>query len=158
MGQRFRLMLNSELILAGVGMRNSFSAQEALTRSLAFVGEQVKRTKDGQKLDTLRRSLTMTNEIFKNQLMAGRSGITLPLEPRQRIVRVDVDDCNYFSSASVPLKISFVNVDGAQVKVIFKIGDDLRQDQLVSDGEADAFFGRTHSLTSSYRRRSYFDL
>ncbi|PKU33249.1 phosphatidylinositol 4-phosphate 3-kinase c2 domain-containing subunit beta [Limosa lapponica baueri] len=41
-------------------------------------------------------------------------------------------DCSYFNSNAVPLKLSFQNVDplGENIRVIFKCGDDLRQDML----------------------------
>lgn len=56
----------------------------------------------------------------------------LPMSPSYDIRGIDVQSCHSFSSASVPLKINFVNAlpEGGNVPVLFKKGDDLRQDML----------------------------
>ena len=44
-----------------------------------------------------------------------------------------LQSCSFFNSNAVPLKLSFVNADalGSKVNVLFKMGDDLRQDILI---------------------------
>jgi hypothetical protein len=58
--------------------------------------------------------------------------VGLPLDPRLRVARLQVDKCKYMSSKKVPLWLCFDNADkeGAPLVVLFKSGDDLRQDQL----------------------------
>lgn len=57
--------------------------------------------------------------------------IPLPLDPNVMINGVFPDDSNVFKSSLFPLKITFKTVDGGTYPIIFKAGDDLRQDQLV---------------------------
>ena len=57
----------------------------------------------------------------------------LPLDPRLECCGVRVDKCKTMDSKKVPLWLHFLNADpvaGEEIIVIFKCGDDLRQDQL----------------------------
>ncbi len=40
-------------------------------------------------------------------------------------------ECNIFSSAKMPMKLTFETMDGGKFSFIYKNGDDLRQDQLI---------------------------
>ncbi|KAM4689914.1 phosphatidylinositol 3-kinase C2 domain-containing subunit gamma [Rhinophrynus dorsalis] len=57
----------------------------------------------------------------------------LPQDPALVVKGIERNTCSYFKSNASPLKISFVNADsqGKDINVIFKVGDDLRQDMLV---------------------------
>ena len=62
--------------------------------------------------------------------------IPLPLDPSVTITGTIPNDCNVFKSSLSPLKITFktqtaAGTPGPQYSIIFKAGDDLRQDQLV---------------------------
>uniref|UniRef100_A0A674B492 Phosphatidylinositol 3-kinase catalytic subunit type 3 n=1 Tax=Salmo trutta TaxID=8032 RepID=A0A674B492_SALTR len=57
--------------------------------------------------------------------------IPLPLEPSVRIRGIVPDTATLFKSALMPAKLIFKAEDGAMYPVIFKHGDDLRQDQLI---------------------------
>ena len=54
----------------------------------------------------------------------------LPFDPRIRIGELEIDKCKVMSSAKKPLWLVFKNTDAASrsVMVMFKAGDDLRQD------------------------------
>ena len=56
----------------------------------------------------------------------------LPLDPRLECSGLRVEKCKTMDSKKVPLWLHFVNADpvGDEIIVIFKNGDDLRQDQL----------------------------
>ena len=51
------------------------------------------------------------------------------MNPRIRAKAVIIDKCKTMQSATVPLFLTFENADplGDEVRIIFKIGDDLRQ-------------------------------
>uniref|UniRef100_A0A8C5XKM7 Phosphatidylinositol-4-phosphate 3-kinase catalytic subunit type 2 gamma n=1 Tax=Microcebus murinus TaxID=30608 RepID=A0A8C5XKM7_MICMU len=57
----------------------------------------------------------------------------LPLNPALCIKGIDRDACSYFTSNALPLKITFINANpmGKNISIIFKAGNDLRQDMLV---------------------------
>jgi len=54
-----------------------------------------------------------------------------PLDPRKKIVGINVDKTYLFKSAMMPALIFFKLEGGGEVGVILKVGDDLRQDQLI---------------------------
>ena len=58
---------------------------------------------------------------------------SLPIDPRMICSRVKVEKCRVMSSAKLPLWLVFENADplGEDVLVMFKAGDDLRQDTMV---------------------------
>jgi phosphatidylinositol 3-kinase len=57
--------------------------------------------------------------------------ISLPLDPRIQVIGMIPEKATMFKSALLPFLLTFVCVDGSEYQVIFKTGDDLRQDQLV---------------------------
>lgn len=59
------------------------------------------------------------------------SAIPLPLDPSVMICGCVPDDCSVFKSSLSPLKITLKTQDGGTYPIMFKSGDDLRQDQLV---------------------------
>ncbi|NXT59650.1 P3C2B kinase, partial [Pluvianellus socialis] len=75
----------------------------------------------------LREGLEDVKQFFK-----ANGSCRLPLSPSLLVKGIVPRDCSYFNSNAVPLKLSFQNVDplGENIRVIFKCGDDLRQDML----------------------------
>ena len=67
----------------------------------------------------------------KNELMAFDPPLPLPLDPSISIVGCYPEDSIVFKSSLYPLLIHFKTLDGKKYPIIFKTGDDLRQDQLV---------------------------
>ncbi|KAK7548080.1 putative phosphoinositide 3-kinase [Phyllosticta citricarpa] len=67
----------------------------------------------------------------RNELVHIDPPLPLPLDPSIEVVGCFPDDCNVFKSSLYPLLINFKTTTGAKYPVIFKTGDDLRQDQLV---------------------------
>ncbi|KAI9804478.1 MAG: hypothetical protein M1825_001377 [Sarcosagium campestre] len=67
----------------------------------------------------------------KNELHSFDPPLPLPLDPSISIVGCFPEESNVFKSTLLPLFISFKTTDGRKYPIIFKTGDDLRQDQLV---------------------------
>jgi len=61
------------------------------------------------------------------------NGVQLPLDPRLRVQSLRVEKCKVLSSKMKPLWLVFRSIDtsASDVLVIFKDGDDLRQDMLM---------------------------
>jgi phosphatidylinositol 3-kinase len=67
----------------------------------------------------------------RNELVNMDPPLPLPLDPNVQIVGAVPDDANVFKSTLLPLYINFKTESGEKYPLIFKTGDDLRQDQLV---------------------------
>ena len=67
----------------------------------------------------------------KNEMMAFEPPLPLPLDPSVSIIGLYPDDAAVFKSSLFPLLIHLKTSDGRKYPIIFKTGDDLRQDQLV---------------------------
>lgn len=55
----------------------------------------------------------------------------LPLDPSIEVCGTIPQECSVFKSSLSPLKITFKTTNGGKYALMFKVGDDLRQDQLV---------------------------
>eukprot|EP01048_Picozoa_sp_COSAG05_P001559 COSAG05_NODE_53_length_23772_cov_13.856630_12_plen_1197_part_00 len=104
--------------------REELIKQEELVQQLRKVAQDVKVSPDAERLKVLR------NDI--RQLTFPQGGVRLPVNGGMQVKGILVDKCRYMDSAKKPLWLEFVNVDasGDNVVVIFKDGDDVRQDQL----------------------------
>lgn len=67
----------------------------------------------------------------KNDLIQIDPPLPLPLDPDVEVVGCFPDESNVFKSTLSPLLITFKTKDGRRYPLLFKVGDDLRQDQLV---------------------------
>jgi phosphatidylinositol 3-kinase len=67
----------------------------------------------------------------KNELLSIDPPLPLPLDPSILVTGVYPEETAVFKSSLSPLKITFRTSAGRHYPIIFKTGDDLRQDQLV---------------------------
>lgn len=67
----------------------------------------------------------------KNEVVTIDPPLPLPLDPSVLITGCYPEESNVFKSSLFPLFINFKTSDGKKYPIIFKTGDDLRQDQLV---------------------------
>ena len=80
-----------------------------------------------KKIEQLRKIL----QDPKNDMLTFTAPLPLPLDPEVEAMGVMPDDCLVFKSSLSPLLINFRTVSGEKYPLMFKNGDDLRQDQLV---------------------------
>lgn len=112
---------------AGEALNEELSKEQKLVKLLGDIGEKVKSASDPQRKDVLKKEIGSLEEFFKDIKTCH-----LPLNPALCIKGIDRDACSYFTSNASPLKITFINANpmGKNISVIFKAGDDLRQDML----------------------------
>ncbi|KAK4152375.1 kinase-like domain-containing protein [Chaetomidium leptoderma] len=67
----------------------------------------------------------------RNELVTIDPPLPLPLDPSVEIIGVVPEDTVVFKSSLHPIKVSFKTTAGRKYPILFKTGDDLRQDQLV---------------------------
>ena len=67
----------------------------------------------------------------KNELTTIDPPLPMPLDPSIKITGIVTDQVTVFKSSLNPIKCTFKTTTGTPYPIIFKLGDDLRQDQLV---------------------------
>ncbi|KAJ2882438.1 Phosphatidylinositol (PI) 3-kinase [Coemansia aciculifera] len=112
----------------GVEVQTMFQRQGKLVSDLARISSQVQTLKETRqrKVEWLRSHLADS----KNGLISF-APLALPLDPSVEVVGIQADKASVFKSTMMPLFLHFVKPDGELYPVIFKAGDDMRQDQLV---------------------------
>lgn len=113
--------------------RDELRRQGELVATLSTRAKEIKASKDPRpkKIDKLRGYIADP----KHHLCPMPAPLTLPLDARVRVTSILAEKCNIFKSNLSPLLLWFQteHPDGQEgdYPVIFKNGDDLRQDQLV---------------------------
>ncbi|KAI9731135.1 MAG: Phosphatidylinositol (PI) 3-kinase [Cirrosporium novae-zelandiae] len=113
----------------GSDMRKTLLRQGELITILSKISKDIRFSRDDRprKIERLKKLLADP----KNELIHIDSPLPLPLDPSVSIIGVFPEDSNVFKSSLLPLLINFKTISGTKYPVIFKTGDDLRQDQLV---------------------------
>tara|TARA_R110002003_G_scaffold149_5_gene13530 strand:+ start:7361 stop:9940 length:2580 start_codon:yes stop_codon:yes gene_type:complete len=124
----YDFMVELEKTSEGIETRNTFRRQGELLTVLAKISKDV-RFGGGDRPTKLARLKKALGDP-KNELTSFEP-LPLPLDPSVYITGIHTDDCNVLKSSLLPMVLNFkTNVD-SKYPIIFKTGDDLRQDQLV---------------------------
>uniref|UniRef100_A0A667XUZ1 Phosphatidylinositol-4-phosphate 3-kinase catalytic subunit type 2 alpha n=1 Tax=Myripristis murdjan TaxID=586833 RepID=A0A667XUZ1_9TELE len=118
-GRRYERVLGALLCLCGGRLRAELEKQTHLVTLLGSVAERVRQAGGSTRQVALQESLENVQNFFH------RNSCRLPLSP-------SLVACSFFNSNAVPLKLALVNADplGEEINVMFKVGEDLRQDML----------------------------
>ncbi|XP_061130467.1 phosphatidylinositol 3-kinase catalytic subunit type 3 isoform X2 [Syngnathus typhle] len=110
-------------------MRSLLATQQTFVDRLVQLMKAVQRESGNRKKKTERlQTLLADNEkVYLSEI----EPIPLPLEPQIRIRGIVPETATLFKSALMPAKLIFKTEAGTTYSVIFKHGDDLRQDQLI---------------------------
>lgn len=95
----------------------------AITRELSAMGR-------GQPKKAERLRSILSDQGAFGELASFSSPLPLPIDPSSTVIGIIPDRSTVFKSALSPLKLAFRTSSGEVVNMIFKKGDDLRQDQL----------------------------
>eukprot|EP01091_Cochliopodium_minus_P009002 TRINITY_DN2134_c2_g1_i2.p1 TRINITY_DN2134_c2_g1~~TRINITY_DN2134_c2_g1_i2.p1 ORF type:complete len:1422 (+),score=367.59 TRINITY_DN2134_c2_g1_i2:21-4286(+) len=119
---RYKILLEAYIRGCGKQMED-LSQQIDLVQNLREIASIVKNT------DTPNRTLTLYQKLQDLKLP---QEFGLPLSPSYRANGIFIKKCKWLDSVTVPLWLGFKNVDpvAPTIYVIFKDGDDLRQDVL----------------------------
>ena len=113
----------------GAGMRKTLLRQAELITILSKISGDIKLSSESipKKIEKVKHFL----QDPKNELLHIDPPLPLPLDPNVRVIGVIPEETNVFKSSLCPIKVTFKTTVGTRYTVIFKTGDDLRQDQLV---------------------------
>ncbi|BBN17072.1 phosphatidylinositol 3-kinase [Marchantia polymorpha subsp. ruderalis] len=114
---------------AGVEQWENMIRQTELTAQLCSIMRDVKNARGGTKkmIEKLRQLLTG----LLSELTYFDEPISLPLDPTVMITGIIPSESSIFKSTLHPLRLTFRTKVGGKCQIIFKKGDDMRQDQLV---------------------------
>lgn len=109
--------------------RKTLRRQAELITILSKISKDVRHSRDDRprKIEKLKKYIADP----KNELLQFDSPLPLPLDPTVLITGCIPENSNVFKSSLFPLLVTFKTTTGTTYPVIFKTGDDLRQDQLV---------------------------
>ena len=126
---RYFYLFISLLFVVGENLRNEFESEYFLCLKLRQIGLEIKTTKSNR-LNILTDHLKTLNEQF---FRSGQYSCRLPCQFSFQTNQIDIPSCSIFSSLTLPMKLIFLSNDpfGEEFNAIYKIGDDLRQDQTV---------------------------
>ncbi|XP_024125494.1 phosphatidylinositol 4-phosphate 3-kinase C2 domain-containing subunit beta [Oryzias melastigma] len=124
---RYQHLLAALLCCVGRSLRDEFDRQCWLVSILTKVAQKVRDATASSRQGVLREALEEVKKFFHLN-----SSCRLPLNPALVVTGIKIQSCSFYNSNAVPLKLSFQNLDpqGDNINVIFKSGDDLRQDML----------------------------
>lgn len=113
----------------GAERRKTLLRQGELITVLSKISKEIRFSREDRprKLQRLKKYLADP----KNELTSFDPPLPLPLDPSVSIVGYYPEESLVFKSSLYPLLIHFKTSDGKKYPIIFKTGDDLRQDQLV---------------------------
>ncbi|XP_039596720.1 phosphatidylinositol 4-phosphate 3-kinase C2 domain-containing subunit alpha [Polypterus senegalus] len=123
---RYENVLGALLSLCGKGLREELEKQTRFVQLLEVVAEKVRQAGGSARQVVLQEGMERARTFFvKNKCR-------LPLNPSLEAKEINVKACSFFNSNAVPLKIALTNADplGDEINVMFKVGEDLRQDML----------------------------
>lgn len=124
----YDFMVELEKTPEGISIRKTFQRQGELLTILAKISKDV-RFGGGDRPTKIAR-LKKAIADPKNELTSF-DPLPLPLDPSILITGISTEDCNVLKSSLLPMVLSFKTTTGTPYPIIFKTGDDLRQDQLV---------------------------
>ncbi|XP_041651095.1 phosphatidylinositol 4-phosphate 3-kinase C2 domain-containing subunit alpha [Cheilinus undulatus] len=125
-GQRYERVLGALLCLCGAKLRAELEKQTNLVTLLGAVAERVRQAGGSTRQVALQEGLENVQNFFQ------RNSCRLPLSPSLVAKELNIKACSFFNSNAVPLKLALINADplGEEINVMFKVGEDLRQDML----------------------------
>ncbi|XP_053740686.1 phosphatidylinositol 4-phosphate 3-kinase C2 domain-containing subunit alpha [Synchiropus splendidus] len=125
-GRRYEQILGALQCLCGAKLRAELEKQTQLVTLLGTVAERVRQAGGSSRQVALQDGLENVQNFFE------RNSCRLPLSPSLVAKELNTKTCSFFNSNAVPLKLALVNADplGEEINVMFKVGEDLRQDML----------------------------
>jgi len=125
----FDFMTELMTVSGGPERRKTLLRQGELITVLSKISKEIRFSREDRPRKLVRLKKFLADP--KNELTTFDPPLPLPLDPNILVTGVYADDSLVFKSSLFPLLVNFRTSVGTKYPIIFKTGDDLRQDQLV---------------------------
>ncbi|CAL3971050.1 unnamed protein product [Diplocarpon coronariae] len=125
----YDFMLELVKLPEGKEIRNTLLRQAELIAVLSKISMDIKVSREAIPKKTERVKTFLADP--KNEMITIEPPLPLPLDPSILIIGVDPANTLVFKSSLFPVMVTFKTSSKQKYQIIFKTGDDLRQDQLV---------------------------
>ena len=128
--ERFTLILEQMLMLCGQFREELFSDAK-VNDNIVQIAEDIQKSSKNNIMEDKKAELKSMLSTFKSKNQFSNT-FCLAIDPRWEVEDFDYDKCNVMNSKKLPLWLNCKNSqkDAPPLKLLFKCGDDLRQDQL----------------------------
>lgn len=125
----YEFMLELNKTPEGRENRKVLMRQAELITVLSKISKDIRHSRIDRprKIELLKKSLADA----KNEILTIDPPLSLPLDPTVSIIGCYPEESNVFKSSLLPLLVTFKTTTGTKYPIIFKTGDDMRQDQLI---------------------------
>jgi phosphatidylinositol 3-kinase len=125
----YEFVLDLEKQPGGSQSRKMLLRQAETVAVLSKIASEVKATSESiaKKVERVKHFIADP----KNELTTFDPPLAMPLDPSVKVTGIVPDQVTVFKSSLNPIKFTFKTTTGTTYPIIFKLGDDLRQDQLV---------------------------
>ncbi|KAE8454453.1 hypothetical protein EG329_000076 [Mollisiaceae sp. DMI_Dod_QoI] len=113
----------------GIETRKTLLRQAELIAVLSKISMDIKASRETIPKKTERVKQFLADP--KNEIITIDPPLPLPLDPSVMIVGVDPTETSVFKSSLCPIMLTFKTLTRQKYQILFKTGDDLRQDQLI---------------------------
>eukprot|EP01114_Cavostelium_apophysatum_P013074 TRINITY_DN3086_c0_g2_i3.p1 TRINITY_DN3086_c0_g2~~TRINITY_DN3086_c0_g2_i3.p1 ORF type:complete len:907 (-),score=190.32 TRINITY_DN3086_c0_g2_i3:425-3145(-) len=124
--ERFQLLLEGFLLGCGNDLRNEFMKQDSLLNNLNGITKQIRSSKPTEREHIFRKGISAL-PIVKEK----GASIVIPIDPTIRLHWLIGEKCSFFDSKTLPMLLVFEGEEKSEHQIIYKAGDDLRQDILI---------------------------
>ncbi|CAD6502058.1 BgTH12-02301 [Blumeria graminis f. sp. triticale] len=113
----------------GVEIRELLLRQAELIAVISKISRDIKMSKESVARKTEKVKQYLTDP--KNEIITINPPLPLPLDPSIMLTGIEPTETQVFKSSLFPIMLTFKTLSKQKYQIIFKSGDDLRQDQLV---------------------------
>lgn len=126
---QYNFMQELEKRPGGKETRATFKRQAELITVLSKISAEIQASNESitKKMEKVKSFLADP----KNEIVTIDPPIPMPLDPSVMVTGVVPEETRVFKSSLSPIMVTFKTISGSKYPIIFKTGDDLRQDQLV---------------------------
>ena len=128
-------LLNQLLEQLPKNIREEINLQEILINRIHSLLKASRESEKHEKIDKpaqiRERTIQLLKENEEHSKLVHFPPTMLPLDPTLTVVGIDPNDVRVFQSKLCPSMLTFELENGEKYRVLFKIGDDMQQDQLI---------------------------